>query len=69
MGGATAVNLKALPKLILTSSHPVVVDQLIGLHFVLRPDGPLGLDLHPAVVTSVEAQTLTDSDEMMTRQQ
>lgn len=40
------------------TSHPVVVDQLVGLHFVLRSDGPLGLDLHPAVVASVKAQTL-----------
>lgn len=47
------------------TSHPVVVDQLIGLHFVLRPDGPLGLDLHPAVVTGLKTQTLNESDKMM----
>lgn len=53
----------------LLPSHPVVVDQLVGLHFVLRSDGPLGLDLHPAVVTSVKVQTLNKSDKMTDEQQ
>lgn len=38
-------------------SHPVVVDQFVGFDFILRSDGPLALDLHPAVVTGVMAGT------------
>lgn len=41
-------------------SHPVVVDQLVGLHFVLCLDGWFAVRLHAAVITSVVAWSLQD---------
>lgn len=41
----------------LLMSHSVVVDQFVGLHFVLRLDGWLAASLHTAVITSTMAQT------------
>lgn len=46
------------------ASYSVVVDQLVGLHFVLCSDGPLALSLQPADVTSRMARTLKDGHQV-----
>lgn len=48
----------------LLASYSVVVDQLVGFHFVLCSDGPLALKLHPADITSRMARTLKDEHQV-----
>lgn len=56
-------NLQENPSL----SHPVVVDQLVSLHFILHSDGSLALYLLPAVFTDMLARTCSnkhDTDQL-----